>query len=74
MKHRGQRRKFSFEETKLRHVVVPEAESRLSRAIDMLLRSAAKELEGSTNAKKEEEPPEGSRPEKIAGQNDGEKR
>jgi len=55
------------------YVSTPDAESRLSRAIDILLRSAATELEGSVSAKKEEEPPKDSRPEKIAGQSDGEK-
>ena len=42
------------------YVSMPDAESRLSRAIDILLRSAATELEGSVSAKKEAEPPQGS--------------
>jgi hypothetical protein len=57
----------------IRYVSTPDAESRVSRAIDILLRSAATELEGSGSAKKEEEPPKDSRPEKIAVQSDGEK-
>ena len=58
---------------KVEHVLAPDTESRLAHAIDILLRSAATELEGSVSAKKEEEPPKDSRPEKIAGQSDGEK-
>lgn len=57
----------------IRYVPTPDAESRLSRVVDILLRSAARELEGSVSAKKEEEPLKDSRPEKIAGQSDGEK-
>ena len=57
----------------MRHVSIPDAESRFSRVVDILLRSAARKLEGSVSAKKEEEPPKDSRPEKIAGQSDGEK-
>jgi hypothetical protein len=60
MKCKRQRRKFNFEGVKLRHVVVPDADIRLSRAIDILLRSAARKAaasEESINAKKEEEPP-----------------
>jgi len=57
----------------IRSIPTPDAESRLSRAVDMLLGSAEKELEGGINAEKEEEPPKDSRPEKIAGQSDGEK-
>lgn len=57
----------------VRYVAIPDAESRLSRAIDILLRSAATGREGSVSAKKEEEPPKDSRLEKIAGQRDGEK-
>ena len=57
----------------IRYTPTPDAELRLSRAVDILLRSAATELEGSVSAKKEEEPPKDSRPEKIAGQSDGEK-
>jgi hypothetical protein len=53
-------------------VSAPDANSRLSRAIDILLRSATKEPEGNINAK-EEKPPKNSRPEKIAGQSDEEK-
>lgn len=58
----------------IRYTPTPDAESRLSRAIDILLRSAATELQGNVSAKKEEKQPKGSRPEKIAGQSDGEKR
>jgi len=57
----------------IRYVPTPDANSRLARAIDILLRSAATDLSGSVSAKKEEEPPKDSRPEKIAGQSDGEK-
>ena len=57
----------------IRYVSTPDADLRLARAIDILMRSTAKELKGSTNAEKEEEPPKDSRPEKIAGQSDGEK-
>jgi len=42
----------------IRSIPTPDAESRLSRAVDMLLGSAEKELEGGINAKKEEEPPQ----------------
>ena len=57
----------------IRYVPTPDADWRLRRAIEILLRTAARELEGSVNAKKEEEPPKDSRFEKIAGQSDGEK-
>jgi len=43
----------------VRHVTIPDAEGRLSRAIDILLRVAARGTaasEGCANAKKEEEP------------------
>lgn len=40
------------------YVSTPDANSRLSRAVGMLLRLAARELEGSINAKKEDEPPQ----------------
>ena len=43
---------------KIRYVRMPDAKSRLSRAIDILLGSAARELERSVNAEKEEEPPQ----------------
>lgn len=38
------------------YVSTPDADWRLRRAVDMLLRSAARELEGSINTKREEEP------------------
>lgn len=44
----------------IRYVPTPDADERLSRALDILLRSAARKAtvsEESTNAKKEEEPP-----------------
>ena len=44
----------------IRYVSTPDADSRLSRAVDILLRSAARELEGGNNAKKEEPPRDGS--------------
>ena len=50
---------------KIRYVRTPDAHARLFRAIDILLRSAAREP-------KEEEPPQDSRPEGVAGQSDGE--
>jgi len=40
----------------IRYMPVPDADLRLTRAIDLLLRSAARELEGSTDAPKEEKP------------------
>ena len=52
----------------------PDGDAKLSRAIDTLLRAGAREPKGSIDAKKEEEPPKDSRPEKIAGQSDGEKK
>jgi len=36
----------------------PDADSRLARAVNILLRSAVRGLEGSIDAKKEEEPPQ----------------
>ena len=56
----------------IRYVPTPDADSRLLHAIDVLLGSGAREPKESINAKKEE-PPKDSRPEKIAGQSDGEK-
>ena len=41
----------------IRSIPTPDAESRVLRAIDILLVSAAKELEASINVKKEEELP-----------------
>lgn len=55
------------------YVPVPDADSRLTRAIDILLRSAAREVEGSTDAQKWEKPAQDSPPEGAAGQSDGEK-
>lgn len=57
----------------MHHVHIPNGNARLSRAIDILLRSAARELEGSTNAQKGEKPAQYSPPEGAAGQSDGEK-
>jgi hypothetical protein len=60
----------------IRYTPTPYADERLSRALGILLRSGARTAttsEESINAKKEEEPPKDSRPEKIAGQSDGEK-
>ena len=57
----------------VKHCVVQDAELRLSRAVDILLRSALREPEGSTNVEKEEQPPQDSRPEGVADQSDGEK-
>jgi hypothetical protein len=60
----------------IRYTPTPDADERLSRALGILLRSGARTAttsEESINAKKEEEPPKDSRPEKIAGQSDGEK-
>jgi len=58
----------------IRYVRTPDAELRLSRAIDILLGSASRKTDGSTNVKKGEEPRQDSRPEELAGQSDGEKR
>jgi hypothetical protein len=57
----------------IQYVPTPDADVRLSRAIDILLRSVERELERSIKDKKEEEPPQDSRPEKVVGQSDGEK-
>ena len=60
----------------IRYTPTPDADERISRALGILLRSGARTAttsEESINAKKEEEPPKDSRPEKIAGQSDGEK-
>lgn len=57
----------------VRYVSTPDAESKLSRAIDILLGAAAREPEGSTNDQKEEGSPQDSQPEGGAGQSDGEK-
>ena len=46
----------------IRYTPTPDANWRLRRAVDILLRSAATDLEGSVNAKKEEEPPKDSWP------------
>ena len=54
----------------MRHVSIPDAESRFSRVIDILLRSAATELQGSVGAKKEEKPPQDSQPEEVADHRD----
>lgn len=57
MKRRGQGRKFNFEGVKFRHVMVPDADTRLSRAIDILLGSAAGDAalsEKRTKAKKKQ--------------------
>jgi len=56
----------------IHYVSTPNADLRLARAIDLLLRSVAEGLKGSINDK-EEEPPKDSRPEKLAGQSEGEK-
>lgn len=69
----GRRNDRCLRVVKIRYMSTPDADWRLHRAIDILLRTAATELEESINAKKEEEPPKDSRPEKIAGQSDGEK-
>jgi len=45
----------------IRYVRTPDADSKLSRAIDILLGSAVRELEGNINAKKEEKPPRNNR-------------
>jgi len=50
----------------IRYAPAPDAESRLSRAIDILLESAARERE-------EKAPPQDRRPEGVAGQSNGEK-
>ena len=61
----------------IRYTPTPDADERLSRALGILLRSGARTAttssEESINAKKGEEPPKDSRPEKIAGQSNGEK-
>ncbi len=56
----------------IRYRPTPDADRRLRRAVDILLRSAGKESERSISAQKEEKPPKDSRAEKIAGQSDGE--
>lgn len=55
----------------IRYTPTPDADERLSRAIDILLRSAVREPEGSTNVEKEEESPQDSRPEGVTDQSDG---
>jgi len=57
----------------IRYVPVPDADLRLTRTINILLRSAARELEGSTDAQKGEKPGQDSPPEGTVGQSDGEK-
>lgn len=57
----------------IRYIPTPDAELRLSRAIDILLMSATREPEGSTNDQKEEESPQDSQPEGGADQSHGEK-
>ena len=42
----------------IRYMPTPDADSRLARAVNILLRSAVRGLEGSIDAKKEEEPPQ----------------
>lgn len=56
----------------VKYCAVQDAEWRLSRAIDILLRSATKEPQGSTNDQKEEESPQDSQPEGGADQSSGE--
>ena len=56
----------------IHYVSPPDAESRLSRAADILLSSAARKLEGSTNDQKEEESSQDSQPEGGADQSGGE--
>lgn len=58
----------------IRHVSMPDADSRLSRAIDIVLGSVAREPEESMKDEKGEEPPQDSRPEKVAGQSDEEEK
>ena len=55
----------------VRYVSTPDADSRIWRAINILLGSAVEEPEGGINTEKEEEPAQGSRPERVAGQSDG---
>ena len=54
------------------YVSTPDAKSKLSRAIDILLEAAAREPEGSTNDQNEEESPQDSQPEGGADQSGGE--
>jgi len=56
----------------VRWVQMPDADSRLSSAIDLLLRSVSREPEGDPAARKGEEPPRDSRPKGVPGQSDGE--
>lgn len=56
----------------IRYTPTPDADERLSRAIDILLGAAAGEPEGSTNDQKEEESPQDSQPEGGADQSGGE--
>ena len=62
VKKQGDKKRLTLNIT---HVVAVDGDARLSRAIDILLRAATGELEGSINAKKQE-PPQCSRPEKVA--------
>lgn len=55
---------------KIHQVTTPDSERRLSRAIDILLRSPMEDLGRSINTEKEGEPPQDSRPEGVAGQSD----
>ena len=60
-----------FMRVEIRYIPTSDADWRLHRAIDILLRLAANESEGSINAK-EEEPPQ-DMPEKVTEGGDGEK-
>jgi hypothetical protein len=71
MKKHTERKGKRLKATEIQCVPTPDTDERLSHIVDILLRSAATELEGSVSAKKEEEPPKDGRAEKIAGQSDG---
>ena len=47
--------------TEIRYIPTPDAGERISRAVDILLRSAVRELEGNINAKKEGKLPRNNR-------------
>ena len=69
IQHSGHKRK-GLRVVGVGYVSTPDADMRLARAIDILMRSTPRELEGRINAEKEEEPPQDSRPEGVADQTD----
>jgi len=66
-------RQKRFKVVGIRYVPIPDADARLSRAMDILLRSVESKREGRIKDKKEVEPPQDRQPEKVIGRSDKEK-